>query len=151
MVLLNISIVNVPAGLSNPDHLYTDPEDKVNELQKIKWVMGYCGYKKSHFANANANKPPSRNNQVSNASSMKGSVTILYTLWLQKKGEVGVHFKPPFTLHKHLISQRTRLRKRNAVTPFIKTHVRHAPSHIPRKLNAHWVSEVVSINKNSHL
>ena len=52
--------------------LVTDPEDKVTELQTIKRVLGFCGYKRSHFAIANANKPPSRNTQDSPASSMKG-------------------------------------------------------------------------------
>ena len=36
-------------------------------------------YKRSHFAIANANNPSSRNNQDSQASNMKGSITIPMT------------------------------------------------------------------------
>ena len=98
--------------------LVTDPEDKVTELQTIKRVLGFFGYKRSHFAIANANKPPSWNTQDSPASSMKGSVTIPYARGVSEglrrvitKGGVGVHFKPRNTLREHLVSPKDKFKK----------------------------------------
>ena len=96
--------------------LVTNPEDKEAELQTIRRVLGYCGYKRSHFAIANANKPPTRNNQ--DAASCKGSITIPYARGVSEglrrvisKSGVQVHFKPRNTLREHLVSPKDKLKK----------------------------------------
>ena len=40
--------------------LVTDEEDKLLEIEKIGKALGVCGYKRSHFAVANARNPPNR-------------------------------------------------------------------------------------------
>ncbi len=96
--------------------LVTDPEDKTAELETIRRVLGHCGYKRSHFAIANASKTTSRDQNSGNAC--VGSVTIPYTRGVSEglrriisKRGIQVHFKPRNTLREQLVSPKDKIKK----------------------------------------
>ena len=96
--------------------IVSNQEDKIAELQTIRTVLGYCGYKRSHFAIANSSKPHARNNDCS--SSNKGSVTVPYARGVSEglrrvlvKRGIQVHFKPRNTLRELLVSPKDKIKK----------------------------------------
>ncbi|XP_072022385.1 uncharacterized protein [Amphiura filiformis] len=97
--------------------LVSDPEDKIAELEHIRQVLGHSGYKRSHFAIANSNNPPTRN-QPDSVPSSRGHVTIPYARVVSEglrrvltKQGIQVHFKPRNTLRELLVSPKDKIRK----------------------------------------
>ena len=98
--------------------LVTEEEDKVLEIEKIQNALGVCGYKRSHFAVANARNPPNRQNNTGSASN-KGSIVIPYVRGVSEglrriisSRGVQVHFKPRNTLRQQLVSPKDKIQKK---------------------------------------
>ena len=84
-------------------------------LSNARWCPGLLWLQTVTFCHR---KCPSRNNQDSPASSMKGSVTIPYARGVSEGlrlvitgGGVGVHFKPRNSLREHLVSPKDKFKE----------------------------------------
>ncbi len=96
--------------------IVTEEEDKGLEIEKIRKALEVCGYKRSHFAVANARNPPERQSSTSNVN--KGSVVVPYVRGVSEglrrvlgSRGITVHFKPKNTLRSCLGSPKDQINK----------------------------------------
>ena len=116
--------------------LVTEEEDKVLEIEKIRKALGVCGYKRSHFAVANARKPPNRQSTTT-FNTNKDSVVIPYVRGVSEglrrvisSRRITVHFKPRNTLRSFLVHPKTKSASLRSATLCTTSNAGTAEPHI---------------------